>query len=157
MALRSVYAGSTARILCAGVAAAFSFPIERATKQRCPSSASVWALVFDPAVRLLRQSMLGPHDDSSVFVDDIAGMVAEVFAHLPALLRVFDALWLAASLSLNDAKTSIVDYGYLSDFMLKCRLMDATRVAQIVVARRSRILTIDVRCFGPHRPRSGSG
>lgn len=52
-ALRALYEGSTARIVFGGVVTDAFFGISRGIKQGCPSSGSVWALAFDPAVRLL--------------------------------------------------------------------------------------------------------
>lgn len=90
--------------------------------QGCPSSGSVWALLFDLAVHVLRLSLAGPRDELSVFADDIALTLAEVVAHLLALLRVFAALIVAAGLELNYSKMVVVN----------CAVGG---VAQLVVAR----------------------
>lgn len=99
-----LYLGSTAQVMHAGVVTDAWICIERGIKQDCPSSGSVWALLYGPALRALRIAMLGPWD---VFADDIAATMAEVLAHLPALLRVFDALRAAAGPALNLSKTMV--------------------------------------------------
>lgn len=132
-ALRSLYAGSAARIMYSGMVTEAVFPIARGIKQGCPSSGSVWAIAFDPAVRRLRAAMPGPRDSLTVFADDIAATMLQVVTHLPALLRVFATLRLAAGLELNLTKTVVVNYGPTPDFVLKRRLLAATGVAQLLV------------------------
>lgn len=46
------------------------FEIVRGIKQGCPSSGSVWALIFGLFVRLLRERMSGPRDEPSLVADD---------------------------------------------------------------------------------------
>lgn len=115
-ALRALYLGSTARMFFAGVVAGSVFDIAQGMKQGCPSSGSVWALVFDPSVRLLRTRMPGPRDELSVL----------------ALLCVFDV---AAGLALNYAKSLVINYRCQSYFTLKRRLLSAIGGAQLGVAR----------------------
>lgn len=143
-ALRALHTGFAARILLAGVVAGSVFDIARGIKQGCPSSFSVWALIFDPAVRLLRARMPGLRDELAVFADDIAATSAEVATHLLALLRVFDALCVAAGLALNYVKTLVVGYGYQCDFVLERRLLGATGAAQLGVAPSGVCLGIPV-------------
>lgn len=107
---------------------------------------SIWALLLDPAARVLRMSMAWPRDELSLFADNIASTMGEVIAHLPALLRVLYALRVAADLALNCAKPAVVNYGPLSDLVLKRRLLATIGVAQMIVARSAVCL------WGPHRP-----
>lgn len=65
-ALRIFYAGSMAQGMYAGVMTSSTFEIGRGIKKWCPSSGSVWALIFDPAVRVLRASMAGPREELSL-------------------------------------------------------------------------------------------
>lgn len=111
-----------------------SLDTARGIEQGCPNSGSVWAL-FGPAVRLLLERMSGPPPTSFRFADDMATTLAEVLAHLPALLRVCDALRIAAGLALNFSNALIVNYGVRPDFVLTRRLMDAMGVARMIVAR----------------------
>lgn len=69
---------------------------------------------------------------------------------LPLLLRVFDVSAVAAGLAINFAKTLVVNYGARSDFRLKRRLVEATGIAQINVAR----VGLYLGCA--HRPRGGA-
>lgn len=139
-----------------------TFGIERGIKQGCPSSGSFWALLFGLVVQVLRMHRAGPRDDLSVFADDIAATIAQVIAHL-ALLRVFDALRVAAVLATNCAQIVVINYGPLSGFALERRLFGAIGVAQMVVARSAVYLGLRCRqvqpfalCREPRRLSSGS-
>lgn len=143
-ALRALYEGSTARIVFGGVVTEAVFEIARGIKRGCPSSGSVWALVFDPAVRLLRAQLRGPTDELSVFADDIAATLARLLAGLPLLFRVFGLLDVAAGLSVFFSKTVVVNYSGRSDFLVKRRLLEATGIAQIEVARMGTYLEVGI-------------
>lgn len=76
--LRALCEGSTAQIVFGGILTDAGFDIARGIKQGCPSSGSVWAMVFDPVVRLLRAQLRGPLDEISVCADDIAATLARL-------------------------------------------------------------------------------
>lgn len=123
------------RVLYIGVMTDACFEIARIIKQGCPSAGSVWALICDFASRMLCASMPWPRNEPSLFADDIAAMLAEVLARLPALLRSFDALRVATGFALNYGKNFVLNFGVLSGFMLKRRVLNATSGAQMLVAR----------------------
>lgn len=129
-ALRAQYEGSTARIVFGGVLTESVFDIARGIKPCCPSSGSVWALVFDPAARLLCAHLRGPLDEISVFAGDIAVTLARLSVGLPLLFRVFGLLAAAAGLVVSYAKTLVVSFSGQSGFLVKRRLVEVTGIAR---------------------------
>lgn len=110
-ALRALNEGPTARIVFGGVVTDSFFSISRGVKQGCPSSGSVWALAFDPAVRLLRAKLRGPMGELSVFAADIAAALARLISDLPLLSQMFGLLASSAGLSITFSKTVIDSFG----------------------------------------------
>lgn len=79
--------------------------------------------------------MPGSHGELSVSADDIA---RRCWLTYPPCFRNVDALRrrrVAAGFVLNYSMTLILKDGFISDFVLKRRLLNATRVAPVVVAR----------------------
>lgn len=66
-----------------------SVPVQRGIRQGCPSSGSVWALLFDPVVQRLIAAPPSPHDSLTCFADDLAASLIKLGAGLRSLLPVF--------------------------------------------------------------------
>lgn len=79
----------------------------RGIRQGCPRPGTVWALIFYLAVRLLHARVPWLRDELSVSAGDIAATLAEVLTHLLALLRVFNALRVAAGKTHNCANLTV--------------------------------------------------
>lgn len=97
----------------------------------------MWSLVFDLVVRLLHVPSFADRSMRSRCLPTIlCGYIGPpLFVALPLLLQVFALLSVAAGLAVNYAKTLVINYSGQSNFTAKRRLVDATGIAQIGVAR----------------------
>lgn len=80
-------------------------------KQGCRCSGTPWALLYDPVVRALSETM--PLRESSVccFADGLAAAAFLVRPALPFLLQRFDTVRKAAQLRVNVRNTALVNFG----------------------------------------------
>lgn len=109
--LHLLYQGSSVRLLVGGELAERSIPVRSGIKQRCPSSGSLWALLYDPVVRLLASSSRLEEMTVGCFADDVAAAARRVRRALPSLMRAFLVVRRATMLAANVRKTKLVYFG----------------------------------------------
>lgn len=132
-AVRGLMEGSVARGFLNGrVCEGASFPIRRGIRHGCPTSGSVWALLFDPVVRCLSMALPSPHDSLTCFADDLAAALVQLGAGLRALLPVFLEVFLAR-LSLNSGKCAVVNFSGQPNHSIKRVLHDVPGASQFLV------------------------
>ena len=84
--LLALYHGGRARIGWHGGLEA-TIGLASGIRQGCPTSGSVWALVFDPIIRGM-YALLRPRGGSlRVYADDVAAGVRNLFLDLPAIVQ----------------------------------------------------------------------
>eukprot|EP00972_Heterocapsa_arctica_P104008 15328747-Heterocapsa_arctica.AAC.1 len=67
-------------------------------KQGCPSSGSLWCILFDPVIRMLHALIEEMGGALAAFADDLGMSLKDVVAALVRLVPMFDILSLATSL-----------------------------------------------------------
>lgn len=70
-----------------------------------------------------------------MFADDLAATLVRFLVGLPPVLHIFALLSAMAGLSVNNAKTLVINYSDQWNFHFKRMLVEATGAAQISVAR----------------------
>eukprot|EP00972_Heterocapsa_arctica_P031850 4692438-Heterocapsa_arctica.AAC.1 len=94
-------------------------------KQGCPSSGSLWCILFDPIIRMLHAMIEEMGGALAAFADDLGMSLKDVVAALIRLVPLFDLIGMASSLKLNLKKTFLINFSKLSHFALKRKVEQA--------------------------------
>lgn len=105
-----VLRGSSTTILFAGAVTVATIQIRRGIRQGCPSSASLWAPLFDPLVRSLIAVIPPALGLAGCFADDLACAFRDVVEGLRRALPVLRSFLHAAGRALSLAKCILVNY-----------------------------------------------
>lgn len=103
-----------ARFLVGGVLSSETVRVTSGIKQGCPSSGSLWALLYDPVIRNLDNILPASELTLGCFADDLVAAARHVQLALPALLRMFALIRRATRLRLNSRKIALVYFGCAS-------------------------------------------
>lgn len=110
-AVQALYCNVRVRFLVGGVLSAYTVDVVSGIKQGCPSSGSLWALLYDLVIRNWGSILPTSELTLGCFADDLAAAARSVHDALPALLRTFDLVRTATRLRLNIRKTALVYFG----------------------------------------------
>ena len=119
--------------------------ILRGVRQGCPASGSLFAIVFDPFVRLYHH-LLDPHLCLIVsYADDLAMGLRDLFSHLALLVPALQLMGAAAGLWIHPGKTVIVWLGSLTLDAVRSRIAaEVGYVASAKVSLSGRLLGVSL-------------
>ena len=85
----------------------YAFTPKAGTKQACPLSGSLFVMVMDPIIGLLK-SMLGHQDCIRGFADDRAAVIHDLFLTMPVIAAAFELISVVTNLHLKIKKTVLI-------------------------------------------------
>lgn len=136
-ALQALYLNSSATVVFNGIVSTAHFHIGRGIKQGCPSSGSVWAILFDPIVRRLVANVR--ECDTRAMMSALAGDLAAAFfdsvVGLQALAPALQEMRLAAGLALSHSKCCVVNFSVNSNFRMQRALNENAGLPFAVVSQ----------------------
>ena len=91
-----------------GASRAFTFVMEQGIRQGCPLSGTLWALMFDPVVRMLASRLDYKSSRLSAYADDLAFALHSLRRCMPILAAAIAEAGLSTMLELNFGKTVVV-------------------------------------------------
>lgn len=114
--------------------------VEAGIKRACPTSGSLWAIAYDPTVRLLC-GRIPPHIGRlTCFAFDLAVATWDVVIAFVTVLACFEYITAASCLRLDKNKTVVIDYLRYADSDLSDALSDVTEGERSNVSRAAKYL-----------------
>jgi hypothetical protein len=138
--VKGLYFGSSSNFVLSGVIGCL-IKITSGIKQGCPSSGSLWCILFDPIIRMLHELVKSLGGALAAFADDLGMSLKDVVAGLVQLVPMFDLISLASSLRLNWKKTFLINFSKLSHFALKRKVEETIpRITGITISGSGKYL-----------------
>ena len=132
--------------------------LRRGIKQGCPLSGSMWAICFDPVMRLLMVFLPVPRNYLSGYADDLAFACYNVFEAIMELQAIMGTISATTGLELNYPKVVIIPVGTLElDTLAAFVASLSSGFATVKVALSAKYLGLMFgpgahSCAGPRRP-----
>eukprot|EP00973_Karenia_brevis_P030883 4259106-Karenia_brevis.AAC.1 len=93
------------------------------TKQGCPMSGTIFAIILDPIIAAL-QSAVGPRDILRGYADDLAAVLFDGLSSLRGIAKVYDIVLVISGLRLKVSKTVLIPLREFSEFQVRARISE---------------------------------
>eukprot|EP00973_Karenia_brevis_P029731 4102780-Karenia_brevis.AAC.1 len=110
------------------------------TKQGCPMSGTLFAIILDPIIAAL-QSVVGPRDILRGYADDLAAVLHNGLSTLRGIAKIYDIVLVISGLRLKVAKTILIPLRDFSEFQIRARISEVLPAwTRVQIKRHGRYL-----------------